>query len=162
MTIKDVGDWVTVSGATIAAIAGTWNLVLQLRGKRDTFSVRLGGSSPSSDRETMLHVVSLTDHTIKLTDWGFVEADGRFTSFRMLWEAGGLDSSEITSQGENELEKFGSYFETGYVRNQPVYGAYAISITQSRPRIRFDRAFPLWRRFVIRLRLFFRPHYLSW
>jgi hypothetical protein len=162
MNIKEIGDWVAVLGATVAAVASVWNLLLQLRGKRDSFAVRLGGSSPSISQETMLHVVSRSDHPIKLTDWGFVEADGRFTSFLMEWEVGGLQSEEITSRGSSELEKFGSVFEAGYIRRDNVYGAYAISVTQRRPSVCFTGAMPIWRRYWIRLRLWFQPNYLAW
>lgn len=162
MNVKEIGDWVAVIGATVAAVASVWNLLLQLRGKHDSFAVRLGGSSPSINQETMLHVVSRSDHPIKLTDWGFIEANGRFTSFLMEWEVGGLQSEEIASRGSPELERFGSNFETGYTRRDNVYGAYAISVTQPRPSVCFAGAMPIWRRYWIRLRLWFQPNYLAW
>ena len=162
MNIKEYGDLVTAMGAIVAAFASVSNLCLQWRWKRDRFSVHLGGSSPSINQETMLHVVSHSEHAIELKDWGFIEADGRFTSFLMAWEAGALHSEEITSRGSSKLEKFGAHFETGYVRRDAVYGVYAISVTQRRPRVCFDSAMPLWRRCKTRLRLWIRPHYLAW
>lgn len=109
-----------------------------------------------------MHVVSHSDHPINLTDWGFIEADGRFNSFRMAWETGGLQNEQITSCGSSEIERFGAYFETGYVRNDTPLGAYAISITQHRPTLCFDSEMPYWRRLWIRLRLLFQPRYLAW
>lgn len=162
MSVKQVTEWVTLIGVLVAAIAGVWNLLLQFRGKRDHFVVRLGSASPSIDRETMLHVVSYTDHPVKLTDWGFIEADGRFRSFRMDWETGGLETEQITSRGDSELEGFGAHFETGYVRKAAPLGAYAISITQRRPYVCFAPEMPLWRRLWIRGRLWLQPHYLAW
>lgn len=162
MDIKEIGDWIAVIGAAVAAVASVWNLRLQLRGKQDQFVVRLGGSSPSIEQETMLHVVSHSDHPVKLTDWGFIEADGSFTSFPMEWETGGLHTGEITSRGTTELEKFGAFFETGHIRRPDVYGAYAISITRRRPCVCFSTSMPIWRRWWIRLRLWFQPQYLSW
>ncbi len=162
MSLKEFTEWITVSGVLVAAITGVWNLYLQFRGKRDRFVVRLGGVAPSIEPETMLHVVSYADHPIKLTDWGFIEADGRFSSFRMDWETGDLHTEEITDRGSAELKQFGEHYETGYLRSKAPLGAYAISITQTRPRVCFAPAMPQWRRVWIRVRLWFQPEYLGW
>jgi len=57
MSIKEFTDYVTLVGAVIAAGVGVWNLVLQMRGKRGQFFVRLGSLSPTIEEETMLSVV---------------------------------------------------------------------------------------------------------
>ena len=162
MTGEELKVWVTAVAAFVAAVAGIWNLLLQIRGKRDRFVVRLGGASPSIDQETMLHVVSLADHPIKLTDWGFIEASGRFNSFHMDWQTGNLHNEEITSHGTSELKGFGAYFETGYRRKDAPLGAYAISATQTRPHICFAQTVPLWTRLRIWGRLRIQPQYLGW
>lgn len=162
MSVKEISEWVTVVGASVAAIAGVWNLLLQLRGKRDRFAVHLGSASPTIEQETTLHVVSHADHPVKLKDWGFIETDGRFRSFLMDWETGSLHNEEIISRGSSELERFGAYFETGYVRKDAPHGAYAISITQRRPYVCFAPAMPLHRQLWIRVRLWCQPQYLAW
>ncbi len=162
MSIKDLTDYVTLVGAVIAAAAGVWNLLLQTRGKRDRFLVRLGAMSPTIEEETMMSVVSRSDHPIRLTDWGFIEANGTFRSFILEWEAGDFRSDEISTRGKPILENFGHHFETGYVRHQMPLGAYAMSATQSRPIITFDEGMPMWRRGWIRLRLLFQSSYLTW
>lgn len=162
MNIKDFTDYTTFIGAVIAAIAGVWNLVIQMRGKRDNFLVRLGSLSPDMEPETKMCVVSRSDHPIRLIDWGFIESDGVFRSLIVEWEIGGLLSHEITQKGNFRLESFGQYYETGYQRIQIPMGAYAISATQRIPIITFDSGMPMWRRIWIRLRLFFQPSYLSW
>lgn len=162
MSVKEVGDWVTLVGASVAAVTGVWNLSLRLRGKRDHFVVRLGSASPTIDQETMLRVVSHSDHPVKLTDCGFINADGRFASIRMHWEAGALHSDEITSRGSSELGHFGAHFETGHIRREPPLGAYAISITQRRPTLAFAPEMPFHRRLWIRGRLWLQPEYLGW
>ena len=83
MSWEEIGKQVTVIGAVIAAITGSLNLWLQMRGKYDRFVVRMGGLSPSTEPETLMHVFSLSDHPIKLTDWGFIENDGGFQSARI-------------------------------------------------------------------------------
>lgn len=160
--LKEIIDWVTVIGAGVAAITGIWNLLLQLQGKRDIFTVRLDSVSPSIGPETMMNVVSHSDHPIKITDYGFIEADGKFRSFHMDWEAGAIHSEEISSRGSSELAGFGEYFESGYVRKILPFGAYAISVTQKRPRLYFTAKMPYMRRVWIKLRLWFQPHYLAW
>jgi hypothetical protein len=150
--VKEIGAWVTVTGAAIAAITGIWNLLLQLRGKRDRFVVGLDSVSPTIERETMMHVVNHSDHRIKLTDWGFIEPDGSFQSMRMSWESGVLQSEEITNRGSTDLAIRGDTFESGYIRGIPL-GAFATSVIRRRPRICFDSDVPWWRRMRIRLRL---------
>ena len=162
MYMKELTEYVTLVGALVAAGAGVWNLLLQMRGKSDYFFVRIGSISPSIDHETMLCVVSRSDHPIQLTDWGFIEPNGLFTSFRMGWETGDLHSEEIVSRGTFRLESFGQHFETGYVRQQMPFGVYAISATKRSPVITFDTEMPLCRRAWIRLRLLFQPSYLAW
>ncbi len=62
MSIKEFTDYVTLAGAVVAAVAGVWNLIFQMRGKRDLFLVQLGSLSPAIEEETMLSVVSRSDH----------------------------------------------------------------------------------------------------
>lgn len=162
MSIKEFTDYVTLAGAVIAAGAGVWNLGIQMRGKQDQFFVRLGSLSPTIEEETMLSVVSRSDHPIRLTDWGFIEANGTFTSFIMEWEIGAFQGEEIVSRGSAALESFGQHFETGYVRRDAPLGVYAVSATQRSPVITFDTKMPMWRRGWIQLRLLFQPSYLAW
>lgn len=162
MGLEDFVKLVTAIGAVIAAITGVWNLFLQLRGKYDNFAVGLDSVSPTIEPETMMHVVSHSDHPIELTDWGFIEADGRFRSFLMDLEAGSLQGDEIYSRGSSKLEGFGAHFDTGYKRKTRSFGAYAISVMQKRPRLYFTSEMPYWRRIWIRFRLWFQPHYLAW
>lgn len=162
MSTKEFADYVTLLGALVAAGAGVWNLILQMRGKRDLFFVRLGYLSPVIEEETMMSVVSRSDHPIRLTDWGFIEADGVFTSLIMESETGGIHSEEIEARGTSRLEGFGQHFEAGYVRRERPLGAYAISATQRSPVIAFSAKMPMWWRVLIRCRLLFQPIYLSW
>ncbi len=153
MVIEEIGGWVTVVGALVAAITGVWNLLLQMRGKRDRFVVRLGPVSPDNGQETMMHVVSHSDHPIKIADYGFIEEDGRFQSMRMMWATGNLHTDEITTVGSTDLASRGAVFEQGYIRRASSLGAFATSTIQTRPRICFDPGVPYWRRLKIRLRL---------
>ena len=109
-----------------------------------------------------MSVISRSDHPIRLTDWGFIEPNGTFTSLILEWETGSLHGEEITTRGTSRLEGFGQHFETGYVRSQVPLGAYAISATQRGPVITLSTTMPVWRRVWIRLRLLFQPSYFGW
>lgn len=143
----------TVIGAVIAAVTGIWNLVLQMRGKSDNYIVALHAIRPILEEETVMHVVSLSDHPIALKDWGFIEPDGRLTSIHLAWETGELMSDEIVLRGEADLVARGATFESGYRRRSRPAGAYAISVTQTRPRVCFEPDTPYWRRLSIRWQL---------
>lgn len=162
MGVESLEKWVTVTGAVVAAVTGVWNLLLQFRGKRDVFVVRLGSVSPTVERETILHVVSHSDHSIKITDCGFIERNGSFCSIRMCWEAGSLQTDEITHRGSSDLAARSDIFETGYVRSEETFGVYAISATSRYPQIYFHSIMPYWRRIFIRGRLRFQRDYLAW
>jgi hypothetical protein len=162
MDAESLRGYATLSSAVIAAIASGCNLWLQLRGKRDRFMVVLGGGSPSIDRETMMHVVSRSDHTIHLSDWGFIEPSGAFTSIPLEADASTIFSEELVQRGSSKIEKFGDIFEAGYERNLCPAGAYACSTTQRGPRVAFARDFPRLKRWYIRGRLLVQPHYLTW
>lgn len=151
---------VTLCGALVAAVASVFNLVLQVRGKRDRFSVRLGSLTPQTDRETGFTVISLSDHPISLVDWGFVNADGTFWSLPLEWEIGTLQSDDFFSRGSRDLLNFGAVFESGITRDLPQFGAYAKSATQARPVIIFASSMSYWRRAFVRLRLLVHPEYL--
>ena len=141
----------TVPGILIAAITGVWNLWLQIRGNHDRFVVGLGSVLPSIEQEMMMHVVSHSEHPIRLRDWGFIESDGRFQSARMAWETMQLHSEEIMHRGSTDLADRNDTYEYGYICGERPLGAFARSMTQQRPRICFSSDAPYWRRLWIRL-----------
>jgi len=154
MSWEELGKLVTAIGAVIAAATGAWNFWWQIRGKNDRFVVGLGSVSPSIEQETMMHVVSNSEHPIILKDWGFIESDGSFQSARIAWETDQLHSEETTHRGYPDLAKRNDHYEWGYIRREPILGAFAVSVTQQRPRICFSSDAPYWRRLWVRLRLY--------
>lgn len=162
MNIKETTDYATLAGALIAAVAAVWNLILQVRGKRDRFIVRLGSMSPTIEPEMMLTVVSCCDHPVRLTDWGFIEADATFTSIVMLWETGELEDDETRSSGSYHLESYGQHFEVGCIREKSPLGVFGMSATQRTPVISFNATAPMWLRLFIRVRILVQPTYLAW
>jgi hypothetical protein len=160
MDIEIAGRWLTLIAAVIgagagiiAAVTGLWNLYLLMRGKQDAFLVGMGAATPTIEEETVLHVISRSDHQIKLKDWGFIDSTGHLQSLRFNYEAGELNSDEIMSRGSSCLKERGDVFETGYISRKTILGAYAISMTQRRPRICFQDGATLWWRLRIWLRL---------
>lgn len=162
MAIDGFKQLVTILASLAAAGTGIWNIWWQIRGKHDQFIVGLDGITTMIEPETVMHVVNLSDHPIKLKDWGFIGSDRKLLSFRLAWETGELGSEQIVTRGESILVERGATFETGYTLEQRPLGAYAVSITQRRPRIYFDNAAPIWLKIWIHLRLWFQPNYFVW
>lgn len=144
--------WATLGGALIAAFSGVWSLLIQLRGKRDSYIVCLGSSQPEIVQETMMHVVSLSDHPIQIADYGFIDGDQRLRSIPLELEEC-FEDTQVIGRGESMLEGYSSVFERGYVRRPVPIGAFARSATQSRPRLSFDSNVAVWKRAVIRMKV---------
>jgi hypothetical protein len=162
MDLKEIQDWTTLIGAVVAAVAAIWNLLLQMRGKKDNFRVGLDTVMPSCDPLTMMHVISFSDHPIKLADWGFIDANGRFESIPMTVQVSFGEDLQIVGHGEATLASRGDAFERGYERQVRPVGAFARSIMQRRPRLHFRSDTPYMLRLRIRLRLLLRPNYFLW
>ncbi len=158
----EIGKFITGLGAAVAAVTGIWNVWWQTRGKHDRFMIGLGAVTPTIEKETVIYVVSLSDHPIILKDWGFIEPDGKFNSLPYAGEAGELRDEETVSRGNSKLGDRSATFEMGYERKQQPLGAYAISVTQKRPRLYFDDIVPHWQKTWIRLRLWLQPNYFAW
>lgn len=152
MDVETWTGWATLAGAVIAAISGVWSLLIQLRGKRDGFIVRLGSSRPEMLQETMLHVVSLSDHPVQIADYGFIDANHRLSSFSLELEEF-CEETQVVGRGELLLEGYSSIFERGYLRRTPSIGAFARSATQSRPRLSFRHDVSMWKRLVVRVKV---------
>ena len=99
-----------------------------------------------------MHVVSLSDHPIQVSDYGFIDSDHRLRSIQLELEEC-FDDTQVIGRGESLLDGYSSIFERGYVRRPAPIGAFARSATQSRPRLSFDSDVPFWTRLVIRLRI---------
>jgi hypothetical protein len=152
----------TLVGVIVAAATGIWNLVLLMRGKRDSFILRSGTVSPDIYPQEILSVVSKSDHPIALADWGFIEANGTFSSIPMDAAADPSMNEDLMKTGSIKLAAWGDTFETGYRRRDESIGVFARTVTQTLPRLAFDSNAPLWRRCWIRVRLLFQPYYLTW
>lgn len=163
MSFDELKGWATAIGAVIAAIAASWNLILQFKGKQDRFKVMLGSLIPNDCRKGMISVVSLSDHQINLADWGYIDHLGNFHSIRMYDLEQIEDDPDTYRRGSSELTSFGDYFETTHDSQSLPAGAYAISVTQNRPQLYFTSGgLPHWRRLIIRAKLIFQPNYFMW
>ncbi|KXO83799.1 hypothetical protein AYK87_06525 [Stutzerimonas stutzeri] len=93
--------WATHAVAVVAAISGVWSLLIQLRGKRDSFKVGMGTISPEVLPEVVMHVVSVSEHPIKISDYGFIELNGQLTSIPMEAELSSYISHEGLFKGRS-------------------------------------------------------------
>lgn len=142
-------QWVTLAVAIVAAVSGVWNLLIQLRGKRDSFKVGMGTVSPEVLPEVMMHVISTSEHPITVSDYGFIELDGRLTSIPLEAELSSYISHEGLFRGSTRLEKRGDAMEVGYSRRRAVIGCFALTNLQSRPKISFSYSTPTWTRMKV-------------
>lgn len=155
----DVDFWTklaTLAGAVIAAVSGVWSLLIQLRGKRDSFLLGMGTISPEAIRETCMHVVSISEHSIKISDYGFIELNGQLTSIPMESELTSYIAHEGLFRGSTTLEKRGDSMEVGYCRNRPAIGCFALTNVQTRPKVAFGYDTPRWKRLYVRLKVLWK------
>ena len=162
MELANAKDWITLVSAIIAACASAWSLWLQLRGKHDNFTVGLDDLYPTIREESMMHVVSRSDHPITIVDWGFINELGLFESIPLDLETLELHSQELAGHGSNELAGYGARFTAGYTRRKTPLGAFAKSSLQKRPVVYLSPAMPWLDRARLRLKLIFKPNYFRW
>lgn len=148
--------WATLAVAVVAAISGVWSLLIQLRGKRDSFKVGMGTISPEVLPEVVMHVVSISEHPIKISDYGFIELNGQLTSIPMEAELTSYISHEGLFRGATLLEKRGDAMEVGYCRRRAVIGCFALTNLQSRPKLAFSYDTPIWKRIKVRLQIWWK------
>lgn len=144
--------WVTLIGAVVGAITGSVSLWMQLRGKRDHFVVGLGSIRPEICRETLMHVVSRSDHQIQIADYGFIDMNHKLSSIPLELDED-FEDTQIIGRGEPLLEGYSSIFELGYIRRDTPIGAFARSATQTRPRLSFSTDVALWTKLAVRVRV---------
>lgn len=129
--------WVTLIGAVVAAVSGVWALIIQLRGVRDEILVSLGTLSPEAIPETMMNVVSKSDHPIRVVDFGFIDLNGRLVSIPLEIDLLNLHSDEVERYGSPILNRRGDSFQVGYCMAHGVLGCYARTSLQTRPCMAF-------------------------
>lgn len=156
MDVESLTKLITLAGAVIAACTGVWSLWLQMRGKRDRFSVGPGTVRPEIAQETMMHVVSHSDHPIQLADYGFIDSDFQFASILLEQELHDFHDSHVYTRGGSTLEKRSDFFEIGYIRRDTPIGAYARTVTQTTPRLGFAYDTPTWKKLWVRARMLIR------
>lgn len=151
--MEDVKGWATLLGAIVAGVVGAINLFFQIRGPKDRFRVVAGSTRDHGDPSVYMHVVSLSEHPIRLIDWGWIDSDLRLRSIPSeLQEPDFWEASE-TRTGSEYLEKRTDLFEVGYQRRDTPVGAWAKSATERYPKLafRYDAGFILKAR--VRLRV---------
>jgi hypothetical protein len=160
MDVKFLNEWGTIVGAVIAAITGVTSLFLQFRGKRDNFTVGSGTLTPYAGTESFMNVVSLSDHPIATVDYGFIEERGerKREEFWSFPEASEHDPAlmadgVVMMRGSRFLKERNASFESGMDYGPKIIGAFAKSITQRRPKLRFSSDAGLWTRIRIRWRV---------
>lgn len=157
MDMKEVGTWTTATGAFVAAVAGVWNLMLQLKGRRDVYRVGIGSLIPQVRDETMMHIVSLSCHRVIIADYGFILEGPGVISVPLISSINADNTYSVIKISGNILHDCGDFFECGMdIKEHTLLGVYARSNIQIFPRIYFSANAPLLKRLSIRWNYFIR------
>lgn len=154
--MEDLKGWATLVGALVAGSTGLFNTVLQVRGKRDRFTVDPYSSSHISDPRCFMQVINLSDHPIHLHDWGWIDRDGGLRSIRDESSEPGFEGHDSFTCSSPKLDSRNDTFLVGYRRTMSPIGAYARSATQNRPKISFKYDIPVLKKLKIRVRIWWR------
>lgn len=114
----------------------------------------MGNLYLGADPETSFHVVSKSDHPIKLKDYGFIEEGGILESIPFALDVGALMKEGLYEYGSSNLKSRNDVWQTGYIRKKPVLGAYALSVTETRPTICFNYEVKWWTKLWVRIKIY--------
>lgn len=155
MDISEWRDWLTFAGAVGAGITGVLNLWWKATEKTDKIRVGMGTIGAEQLPQTMLHVVSRSDHPIVVADYGFIRDSGELMSLPEYWEECPYEMDGLV-RGEHTLASRNASFEAGIPLGWRAVGCYARTSSQGRVRLAFRRSLAIHRRawltLLIRLR----------
>lgn len=135
-------QWITMIGAVIAAVVGFTNLWLSYFDRRDAIRVRYGTHTPIATQAAALYVVNTGKHSVDISDFGFIEADGKLfsipwrTQYSDMYDAHDPDHFQI---GTTNIDPH-DLFCTGITFKPEVIGVYAITTTQNIRRVSMTRS----------------------
>jgi len=155
--VDAIQKWGTVIGAVIAVSA----FALNLRSKSDKIKIDFGPTYPPISPGESLHVLSCSDHRMKLKDYGFIDRSGAMLSLPALdaFESRPEDD-HVPVSGSSSLEKRGDIFEIGPVRlRDKQIGAYAITVGQRFRRTAFHGDIGLPMRLWLKIKIAFKPKF---
>ncbi|WP_164692228.1 hypothetical protein [Pseudomonas lactis] len=151
--MEDFKGWATLVGALVAGCTGLFNTAIQVRGKRDVFTISPYSTFPDPDQREFMHVVSLSDHPIQLMDWGWIDDDESLSSIRRESCEPDFGSQRSDFQSPSKLESRNAVFQTGYLRKKTPIGAYACSATQRKPKLSFKHGVSAFKKTKIHIRV---------
>lgn len=138
MTELSLPQWITMVGAAVAAIAGCWNLWLSFIKNSDQIEVRCSGYSPIATPATEMYVVNSGEHTVQISDYGFINSNGSLFSIPWYHETADayMDGEDPHGyrQGSTNIAPH-ELFAIGMTYNDEVIGAYARTVRHRIPRV---------------------------
>lgn len=146
---------VTLVGAVVAATASCANLWWQYLDRRGQYVVRWGRLEPTDLPGFQFYVVNVGKSPITLVDYGFVFADGHFASLPQGAHEAWEESGDHDFQLLNELAPHKPQQSGGMIAAD-IVAAYALSATQSWPRLAFNPRSRLGARMRLRLKILIR------
>lgn len=144
--------------AIVAALTGTITFLWQYFDRHDSFVLRWGPMYPQLAPGTYLYVVNTSKHEIMVRDYGFLDSKWAQRSWSLPDEAG---QHEFDFHLLPVLPSRGQY-QAGFDASSTWDTAYAITTTQSRPRLAFRDDVPQLRRLRVRLRMAWKGQSALW
>jgi hypothetical protein len=159
IAVDNIQKWVMLTSAVIAAVVSSWNLWTKFRENEDKIKVGFGPLEPPIEPGYWLHVISKSNYPMSLKDYGFINESGKLLSLPQL-DADEPPDENVCIRGKSFFNQRGDLFETGPIilRDKQI-GAFAIIVGQERSTLNFQYGMPFYKRFWIRLKIWWKPKY---
>lgn len=138
-------------GALVAAATGLHSLWVQFVDRRDRYLIRWGPLELDDRPGLQFYVINVGKHDVTMLDYGYVYADGYFSSIPAAAASQYEEDGTHTCSLLSVLQPHRPQQAGGWLGQ--IDAAYAISTTQGRPQLAFRPGVPIWKRWWMRVRI---------
>jgi hypothetical protein len=141
MDIDQITKWLTLAGATVGGVTSALTYWSKITEKSDKIKVGFGSLEYVAIPGYGLYVVSRSDHTLQISDYGFFDEKGRLLSIQVLEQQFPPEKlDEMVCSGTTTLIKRGDIFGLdGLKLKGEQIGAYATTANQNHRTLCFTK-----------------------